>query len=150
MKKGLNFYADYFGYEYPFDKFGLVFAPEFGWGGMENPGAIVVNERNLFRGPVPGTRREGRDDLILHEMAHHWFGDLVTMKWWNDLWLNESFATYLASVAHDRAFGSKNVWQDFASSKSWGYWQDQLVTTHPIETKVPDTRTARGNFDGIT
>ncbi|MGZ3651614.1 MAG: aminopeptidase N [Bdellovibrionota bacterium] len=149
-KKGLRFYSSYFGHNYPFSKFGLVFAPEFGWGGMENPGAIVTNERNLFRGPVPDSRREGRDSLILHEMAHHWFGDLVTMEWWNDLWLNESFATYMSTVALDRAFGSKMVWQDFASQKTWGYWQDQLVTTHPIETKVGDVRTARGNFDGIT
>jgi aminopeptidase N len=150
MKKGLRFYSDFFGYDYPFSKFGLVFMPEFGAGAMENPGAVVMNERMIFRGPVPEPRREARDDTILHEMAHHWFGDLVTMRWWNDLWLNESFATYMASLAQERAMGSKIVWQDFADSKTWGYWQDQLVTTHPIETKVPDTRTARGNFDGIT
>lgn len=149
-RKGLRFYADYFGAEYPFSKFGLVFAPEFGWGGMENPGAIVCNEGSLFRGPVPASRREGRDGLILHEMAHHWFGDLVTMKWWNDLWLNESFATYMATIAQDREFHSKMVWEDFSSQKDWGYWQDQLPTTHPIETTVKDVRTARGNFDGIT
>lgn len=150
MKKGVHFYNEYFGYEYPFPKFGLVFAPEFSWGGMENPGAIVVNEANLFRGPVPSTRREDRDSLILHELAHHWFGDLVTMKWWNDLWLNESFATYLATLALDREFDSKIAWQNFASEKNWGTWQDQLVTTHPIETSVKDTRSTRGNFDGIT
>lgn len=149
-KKGLRFFADYFGYPYPFSKYGMIFVPEFGWGGMENPGAITLNERNIYRGPVPKSRREGRDDLILHEMAHMWFGDLVTMHWWNDLWLNESFATYLATIAQDRAMGSASAWQDFASSKTWGYWQDQLVTTHPIETKVTDVRTGKGNFDGIT
>jgi aminopeptidase N len=149
-RKGLKFYADYFGAEYPFGKFGLVFAPEFGWGGMENPGAIVCNESTLFRGPVPLSRREGRDGLILHEMAHHWFGDFVTMEWWNDLWLNESFATYMATLAQERALGSKMAWEDFAAQKNWGYWQDQLPTTHPIETDVKDVRTARGNFDGIT
>lgn len=149
-KKGLRFFADYFGRPYPFSKYGLVFVPEFGWSGMENPGAITLNERNLYRGPVPKSRREGRDNLILHEMAHLWFGDLVTMHWWNDLWLNESFATYLATMAMDRALGSSAAWQDFASEKSWGYWQDQLSTTHPIETKVSDVRTAKGNFDGIT
>jgi len=149
-KKGLRFYSGYFGFAYPFSKFGLLFAPEFGWGGMENPGAIVANERNLFRGPVPKSRRDGRDSLILHEMAHMWFGDLVTMRWWNDLWLNESFATYMATIAQDRALGTSTAWQDFAGGKGWGYWQDQLVTTHPIETEVKDVRTARGNFDGIT
>lgn len=149
-KLGLRFFTEYFGQPYPFSKYALVFVPEFGWGGMENPGAITLNERNIFRGPVPASRLEGRDSLILHEMAHMWFGDLVTMKWWNDLWLNESFATYLATIAQDRALGSKSAWLNFASSKTWGYWQDQLVTTHPIETPVKDVRTGKGNFDGIT
>jgi aminopeptidase N len=149
-KAGLKFYNDYFGYAYPFSKYGQVFIPEFAWGGMENPGAVTLNERNIFRGPVPTAKYEDRDNLILHEMAHMWFGDLVTMEWWNDLWLNESFATYLASVAQERALGSKGTWLDFYSTKAWGYWQDQLVTTHPIETDVPDVRTAKGNFDGIT
>lgn len=149
-KKGLRFFSDYFGYPYPFSKYGMIFVPEFSIGGMENPGAITLNERNIYRGPVPKSRREGRDSLILHEMAHMWFGDLVTMHWWNDLWLNESFATYLAAIAQDSALGSASTWQDFASSKSWGYWQDQLVTTHPIETPVKDVRTGKGNFDGIT
>jgi aminopeptidase N len=150
IKKGLRFYRGFFDFEYPFAKFALVFVPEFGPGAMENPGAVTMNERMIYRGPVPATRLEARDSTILHEMAHHWFGDLVTMKWWNDLWLNESFATYMSALTLDRAFESKTVWEDFSSEKSWGYWQDQLVTTHPIETKVPDTRTARGNFDGIT
>ena len=149
-KKGLEFYNDYFGYPYPFSKYGHVFIPEFAWGGMENPGAVAMNERNIFRGPVPQTRYEKRNSLILHEMAHMWFGDLVTMEWWNDLWLNESFASYLAAVAQERAMKSKATWLDFFSGKTWGYWQDQLVSTHPIETVVPDVRTAKGNFDGIT
>jgi aminopeptidase N len=149
-KKGLKFYSEYFGHAYPFSKFGQVFIPEFAWGGMENPGAITLNERSIFRGPMSQSKYEERDGLILHEMAHMWFGDLVTMKWWNDLWLNESFATYLASICQDRAFQTKSTWQQFFAGKGWGYWQDQLVTTHPIETKVPDVRTAKGNFDGIT
>ena len=149
-KAGLKFYSDYFNYPYPFSKFGQLFIPEFAWGGMENPGAITLNERNIFRGPVTISAYEKRDSLILHEMAHMWFGDLVTMEWWNDLWLNESFATYLASVAQDRALDSKGTWLAFFGTKTWGYWQDQLVTTHPIETDVPDVRTAKGNFDGIT
>ena len=149
-KKGLRFFNDYFDYPYPFSKFGQVFIPEFASGGMENPGMITYNERGIYRGPVSEATRAGRDNLILHEMAHMWFGDLVTMKWWSDLWLNESFATYLAAVAQDRAFDYKGTWLDFFSEKGWGYWQDQLVTTHPIETPVPDIRTAKGNFDGIT
>lgn len=149
-KKGLKFFNDFFGYPYPFSKYGHVFIPEFAWGGMENPGAVTMNERNIFRGPVPQTKFEKRNSLILHEMAHMWFGDLVTMEWWNDLWLNESFASYLAAVAQERAMDSKATWLDFFGGKTWGYWQDQLVSTHPIETDVPDVRTAKGNFDGIT
>ncbi len=149
-KKGLDFYRRYFGYDYPFSKVALVFVPELISGGMENPGAITLNERNLFRGAVPQSRRLGRDELILHELAHMWFGNLVTMRWWNDLWLNESFATYIATLAQERALQSHSAWLDFNSTKSWAYWQDQLVTTHPIETAVNDVRFARANFDGIT
>lgn len=149
-KKGLRFFNDYFGYKYPFSKYGQIFVPEFAWSGMENPGAVTLNERFIFRGAVSKSRIEDRESLILHEMAHMWFGDLVTMEWWNDLWLNESFATYLASVGMERALNLQSTWLDFFSTKSWGYWQDQLITTHPIETDVPDIRTAKGNFDGIT
>jgi aminopeptidase N len=149
-KKGLKFFNDYFNYPYPFSKYAHVFIPEFAWGGMENPGAITVNEKFLFRGPVPESKKEDRANLILHEMAHMWFGDLVTMEWWNDLWLNESFATFVASLAQDQGLGSKSTWLDFFNTKVWGYWQDQLVTTHPIEVNVPDVRTAKSNFDGIT
>ncbi|MFP5459873.1 MAG: M1 family metallopeptidase, partial [Bacteriovoracia bacterium] len=149
-KKGLKFFNDYFGTPYPYSQYGQIFIPEFAWGGMENPGAVALNERNIYRGAVTKSRLEGRDNLILHEMAHMWFGDLVTMEWWNDLWLNESFATYLASIAQDRAMGSEGTWMSFLSTKNWGYWQDQLLTTHPIETPVPDTRATKANFDGIT
>ena len=144
------FFESYFATPYPFSKFALVFVPEFAWGGMENPGAITLNERYLFRGPVPRSELDDRDNLILHEMAHMWFGDLVTMAWWNDLWLNESFASYLASVAQDRALHTRRRGSTSSSMKGWGYWQDQLVTTHPIETEVADVRTAKANFDGIT
>ena len=149
-KAGLAFFSDYFQSPYPFSKYGQLFIPEFAWGGMENPGAVTLNERNIFRGPVSISKYENRDDLILHEMAHMWFGDYVTMQWWNDLWLNESFATYLASIAQDRTLKAKGTWISFFATKAWGYWQDQLITTHPIETDVPDVRTAKGNFDGIT
>ncbi len=150
-KKGLSFYERYFDYKYPFSKYGQIFIPEFQSGAMENPGAVSFHERFIFRGPATQTYLENRDNVILHEMAHMWFGDLVTMNWWDDLWLNESFATYLASVSLDRAMNAKpSAWLDFFSTKTWGYWQDQLVTTHPIETLVPDVRTSKGNFDGIT
>ncbi len=149
-KKGLTFFAEYFGVAYPFSKYGQVFVPEFAWGGMENPGAVTLNEKNIYRGKPTQKDLDNRNDLILHEMAHMWFGDLVTMKWWNDLWLNESFATYLANIAQDRALNSKGVWLDFHSDKGWGYWQDQLSTTHAIETPVRDVRSSKANFDGIT
>ena len=150
VKLGLRFFSVYFDTPYPFGKFGMVFIPEFASTGMENPGAIALTEEKIFRGPATAGEREERDDLILHEMAHIWFGDLVTMKWWNDLWLNESFATYLASTAASRVLRAYGTWAAFYASKTWGYWQDQLVTTHPIETATPDVRTTKGNFDGIT
>lgn len=149
-KKGIKFYGEYFGVAYPFSKYGQVFVPEFAWGGMENPGAVTLNEKNIYRGKPTQKDLQNRNDLILHEMAHMWFGDLVTMQWWNDLWLNESFATYLATIASDRALNFKGVWLDFHAEKGWGYWQDQLSTTHPIETPVRDVRSAKSNFDGIT
>ncbi|MGH8615066.1 MAG: aminopeptidase N [Gammaproteobacteria bacterium] len=149
-KKGLQYYEEFFATPYPFPKFGQLFIPEFAWGGMENPGAITLNERNLFRGVRPESEYESRDELILHEMAHMWFGDYVTMQWWDDLWLNESFASYLATLSGKRAMNAKGVAMNTVGEKGWGYWQDQLVTTHPIETPVPDTRVAKGNFDGIT
>lgn len=150
IKKGLAFYNDYFAYPYPFPKYGQIFIPDFAAGAMENPGAVSIHERFLFRGPVSSTTMEDRDNIILHEMAHMWFGDLVTMEWWNDLWLNESFATYAATVAQERGLKSSFAAIDFLNTKSWGHWQDQLVTTHPIETDIPDVRTSKGIFDGIT
>lgn len=150
LKKGLAFFNEYFGYPYPFSKYGQIFVPDFAAGAMENPGAVTFNEqRFLYRGAVAKTQYEGRDNTILHEMAHMWFGDLVTMEWWNDLWLNESFATYAATLAQDRAMGgAADI--DFLETKNWGYWQDQLVTTHPIETHLKDVRGSKGIFDGIT
>lgn len=150
-KKGLQFYNDYFGTVYPFPKYGQIFVADFAPGAMENPGMVTINEqRFLYRGPVSRTTMEDRDNLILHEMAHMWFGDLVTMEWWNDLWLNESFATYAATLAQERGLKSNFASIDFLSTKAWGYWQDQLITSHPIETNVPDVRTSKGIFDGIT
>ena len=150
-KIGLKFFNEYFDYDYPFPKYDHIFSPELGPGAMENPGAVTMNERMIYRGPQTASRYMGRDNTILHEMAHMWFGDLVTMNWWNDLWLNESFATFMAFMGLDQAMGyGKKAWQDFLGTKNWAYWQDSLSTTHPIETDVPDTHVAETNFDGIT
>ena len=149
-KKGLAFYEGYFAHPYSFPKFGLIFIPEFAWGGMENPGAIAMNEKMIFRGTVTHQKSDDRDDTVLHEMAHMWFGDLVTMKWWNDLWLNESFATFASSLAQSKALQNRATWQNFFREKTWGYYQDQLVTTHPIEVLAADVESSKSNFDGIT
>jgi aminopeptidase N len=118
---------------------------------MENVGAVTHNEYMVFRDPPTENQRRGRAEVILHEMAHMWFGDLVTMRWWNDLWLNESFATYMSYLCMDEVTRFKTGWQDFSASiKNWAYRQDQLVTTHPIAGVVEDTAQTFLNFDGIT
>lgn len=149
-KKGMKFFNDYFGYPYPFLKYDQIFVPEFASGGMENVGAVILNERGIPRGQLAPAMLLSRDSLILHEMAHMWFGDLVTMNWWNDLWLNEAFATYAASLALDRALGNRDASINLLLSKASGYHEDSSVTTHPIETPVSDTSTAMANFDQIT
>ena len=150
-KQGLDFYNVQFGLNYPFKKYDQVIVPDFNPSAMENVGAVTFAEHFIFRTPVTQDRRLTRANVILHEMAHMWFGDLVTMRWWNGLWLNESFATFMASLAVDKATRFKSSWQDFFShEKQWAYWEDQLVTTHPIELPVFDTEHAKANFDGIT
>ena len=150
-RQGLDFYADFFGYPYAFHKYDQVFVPEFNFGAMENVGAITHSERMVFRDPPTENQRLGRAEVILHEMAHMWFGDLVTMRWWNDLWLNESFATYMAYLALSEATRFQSAWLAFNNGmKAWAYRQDQLVTTHPIAGQVPDTDATFLNFDGIT
>lgn len=150
-KQGLEWFGGYFGYAYPYAKYDQVIVPDFNSGAMENVGAVTFNERYVFRSKVTQDTHRGRANTILHEMAHMWFGDLVTMRWWNGLWLNESFATFMATKAVDSATKFKGSWQDFFNDeKEWGYWEDQLVTTHPIEVPVFDTDQATSNFDGIT
>ncbi len=150
-KQGLAYYEQLYGVPYPFPKYDQVFVPEFNAGAMENPGCITFREDYIFRGVVTDAAREARADTILHEMAHMWFGDYVTMKWWNDLWLNESFATLMSYLALTEATRFKQAWVSFANTeKSWAARQDQLPTTHPIANDAPDTETAETNFDGIT
>lgn len=149
-KAGLDYFNDYFQTPYPFKKYDHVFAPELAAGAMENPGAVTMNEYMIFRGAATAEDHRSRNNTLLHEMAHMWFGDLVTMVWWNDLWLNESFATFSAYQAQAAMGEADTVWRDFYDLKGWAYYQDQLSTTHPIETEVPSAQLATANFDGIT
>jgi aminopeptidase N len=150
-RQGFDFFEEYFEVPYPFGKYDQIFVPQFNWGAMENVGCVIFNDRMIYRQKPTQAQLERRANTILHEMAHMWFGDIVTMKWWNDLWLNESFATYMAHLGLVRATRFTDGWKSFArGTKGWAYWQDQLPTTHPIETPVPDTKTTFENFDGIT
>lgn len=150
-QQGLNFFGSYFDYPYPFKKYDQVIAPDFNGGAMENIAAITFSERFIRRGQETRSNRENLANVILHEMAHQWFGDLVTMKWWNGLWLNESFATYMAYLALANATEFKDAWMSFQNGdKSWAYEEDQRITTHPINGKVPDIESTFTNFDGIT
>ena len=149
---GFRFFQDYFDYPYPFGKYDQLIVPDFNAGAMENVAAVTFSERHVQRAPSTYLERKKRISTILHEMAHMWFGDLVTMKWWNGLWLNESFATYMATRAMAEYPPTRGqAWMLFQQGmKRWGYQTDQLITTHPVETPVTDTATAFSNFDGIS
>ena len=150
-RAGMDFFAEMFGRPYPFTKYDQLFVPEFNWGAMENAGCVTFSERYLFRSRVTDAARTARGATILHELGHMWFGDLVTMRWWGDLWLNESFATYVAYWALAERTRFTAAWVQFANREvSWAIDQDQLPTTHPIVADAPDTDTALNNFDGIT
>lgn len=150
-KAGFDFYQDLFDYPYMTKSYDQVFCPEYKFGAMENLGCVTYSERMIYRSKVTEAEREARAEVILHEMAHMWFGDLVTMRWWNDLWLNESFATYISYLAKERATRFTNSWVSFASGeKNWASRQDQLPTTHPIVADIPDIDAVHLNFDGIT
>jgi aminopeptidase N len=150
-RQGLDFFNAEFGYPYPFPKYDQLFVPEFNFGAMENPGCVTFNEYMVFRSRQTEAAHEGRANTLLHEMAHMWFGDLVTMRWWDDLWLNESFATYMATHASAEATRFVDAWVRFAAGvKAGAMAQDQLPTTHPISADIVDTDAVRLHFDGIT
>ncbi|MGO1569734.1 MAG: aminopeptidase N, partial [Canibacter sp.] len=150
-RQGFEFFEKEFNYPYPFDKYDQLFVPEFNMGAMENIGAVTHTEAYVFRGQVTDAMRERRVVTILHELAHMWFGDLVTMKWWNDLWLNESFAEFMSTLATAEATEWTDCWTTFAASeKTWAYRQDQLPSTHPIVAEIRDLDDILANFDGIT
>ncbi|WP_309064475.1 aminopeptidase N [Microbacterium sp.] len=150
-RQGLDFFSEAFAYPYPWGKYDQIFVPEYNLGAMENPGLVTFTESYITRGAATDAQRGSRANTILHEMAHMWFGDLVTMKWWDDLWLKESFADYMGTHASAAATRFTDAWARFANSrKTWAYRQDQLATTHPIVADIPDLEAAKLNFDGIT
>ncbi|MDN6658340.1 MAG: aminopeptidase N [Acidipropionibacterium jensenii] len=153
-QRGFEVYEAEFGHPYPFSKYDQSFVPEFNAGAMENAGCVTHRDDYLFRSKVTAAAYDSRDNTILHELAHMWFGDLVTMTWWDDLWLNESFAEWASHHCQEKIvarYGGVNPWVSFANQrKTWGYRQDQLPTTHPIAADMVDLATVEQNFDGIT
>ncbi|WP_062287727.1 aminopeptidase N [Demequina phytophila] len=150
-QKGFTFYEEKFETDYPFEKYDQIFVPEFNAGAMENAGCVTFLEDYVFRSKTAQARVERRTVTVLHELAHMWFGDLVTMKWWNDLWLNESFAEFASTLATAEVTKYTNSWVTFnALEKSWAYRQDQLPSTHPIMADIRDLEDVEVNFDGIT
>lgn len=150
-RQGFSYFEDKFDYAYPFAKYDQLFVPEFNAGAMENAGAVTFTETYVFRSKVTDAIKERRVVTILHELAHMWFGDLVTMKWWNDLWLNESFAEWASTIATAEATEWTEAWTTFnAMEKTWAYRQDQLPSTHPVVAEINDLEDVQVNFDGIT
>jgi len=150
-KQGFDFFLEVFDHPYPFRKYDQLFVPEYNAGAMENAGCVTILEDYVFRSRVTDAAYERRAETILHELAHMWFGDLVTMRWWDDLWLNESFATYASVLCQAEVTRWKKAWTTFANvEKTWAYRQDQLPTTHPIVADIKDLEDVEVNFDGIT
>ncbi len=150
-QQGLDFYRELYGIPYPYSKYDQVFCLEKVNGAMESPGCVTITDRMIFRGRPSTRERSLRAEVILHEMAHMWFGDMVTLKWWDDLWLNESFATFMAAVASDRATAFEDAWTYWTTAfKQVAVEEDQHTTSHPIATDVPDAEAVHANFDRIT
>ena len=151
-KAGLTFFDGYFGVPYQFGKYDQVLVPDFLYGAMENAAAITFAERGfMYKAEMTAEQRARLAGVIMHEMAHQWFGDLVTMQWWNGLWLNESFASFMGTLATAEATEFKDAWRAFYSQgKQAAYEQDSRTTTHPIEVPVPSTQNAFDNIDAIT
>ncbi|MET9529579.1 aminopeptidase N [Streptomyces sp. NPDC006649] len=150
-KQGLDFFHDHFDFPYPFGKYDQAFVPEYNLGAMENPGLVTFREEYIYRGKVTRAAYERRANVILHEMAHMWFGDLVTMVWWDDLWLKESFADFMGTFSMVNATRFTDGWITFANNrKAWAYRADQLPSTHPVTADIRDLEDAKLNFDGIT
>ena len=149
-RKGFEFFEDAYGIAYPFTKYDQVFVPEYNAGAMENAGCVTFRDAYVFRTRPTEAQLESRANTILHELAHMWFGDLVTMKWWNDLWLNESFAEFMSHLALAENTQYTEGWTGFMVRKDWGLKQDQLPTTHPITAEIRDLADVEVNFDGIT
>ena len=151
-KQGFAFYEKEFGLAYPFEKYDQLAVAEFNAGAMENAGCVTFAEDYfVFRSKVTDKNYNWRANVILHEMAHMWFGDLVTMTWWNAIWLNESFAEWASYYTLEKATRFTNSWTVFnAERKTWAYRQDQLSSTHPIAVEMKDIESVKTNFDGIT
>jgi aminopeptidase N len=150
-RQGLDYYTGLFECDYPFAKYDQAFVPEFSAGATESIACVIWTDTLLFRSKVTDSMYELRASVVLHEMAHMWFGDLVTMRWWDDLWLNESFAEFCAALSSAEATRFTGAWATFAAGrKAWGYQQDQLPSTHPVAADVPTLSQAIANFDGIS
>ncbi|MDO5048322.1 MAG: aminopeptidase N [Actinomycetaceae bacterium] len=150
-RAGLDFYHSHYGFTYPWGKYDQIFVPEYNLGAMENPGCVTFNEKMISRDTPTKAARQSRANVIFHEMCHMWFGDLVTPKWWDDLWLKESFADNQGSFGLAENTEFTDEWATFASGrKEWAYKQDQLPTSHPIAAEIEDVEAAKNNFDGIT